>query len=175
VDVDRDRELMALGRAMHEEDSDRPRDPIPTSDEELSAFHAWLTEQGNTIARISDEGKIEIDPLQVKTWMEKRMGPVIQAKGAKPTQVEIDDEFEEALRALMAADQVEAVRRVRDARLAESNEGSARWHVLQSFFELARGDVTFRNLGASVGLSASALQEAFAAEREAIRAALKAA
>jgi len=84
----------------------------------------------------------------------------------------MDEEFDPVLDALAAVDQVKAVRRIRDARLAEAKSQSARWHVLQNFFELLRNELSLVELAKRVSLSASALQEAFAGERAAIARAL---
>ncbi|MFN0009299.1 MAG: hypothetical protein ACKVXR_15455 [Planctomycetota bacterium] len=177
VDVERDAEMLSLGLAMHEEDSSRPKQPRkPATREELAAFHAFLTEQGNTIARISDAGMIEIDPLLVKKWMETRVEPVVQPEGHGLAEVVLPDpDLEEIQEALAVAEQVDVVRQIRDQRLEQAKEGSACWHVLHCFFELAQGDLSLRALSERVGISKSVLHDAFKAEREAIARALKAA
>lgn len=168
IDPELDRFLMGKGRAMHEADSDRPRALVDTSEEELQVFHGWLTADGRTIARITDEGKIEIDPYQVKSGLDASLGRVLQAKGALDEGVPAEADLEEIREAVSAREQVELIESLRIARLGEAKPESARWHVLQNFFEILRQQVTYRELGERVGLSPSALQEAFEAERKAI-------
>jgi hypothetical protein len=175
VNKERDRHLMSIGRTMYEESRRNP-DPdhlVATSDAELIAFHGWLTSRGNTLARITDQGMIEIDPNLVKQWLDTMNGRELPMKGAKEVfETPMDEEFDPVLDALAAVDQVKAVRRIRDARLAEAKSQSARWHVLQNFFELLRNELSLVELAKRVSLSASALQEAFAGERAAIARAL---
>jgi hypothetical protein len=173
VSTEVDRQLMSIGRSMHEADSAEPDEILATNDQELRAYHAFLTAEG-TVARISAEGKIEIDPLIVKTRLDKTLKRVIQPKGGTP-EPEQDKELEEVIAALAVTEQADVVRRIRDARLAEARPGSARWHVLRHFDELVNGDTTFRDLAATVELSPSALHEAFTGETAAIRQLLEAA
>ena len=177
MDVDRDQEMMSLGLAMHEENDDRPKQPRkPATSTEISAYLELLTSKDNTIARVSDTGMLEIDPLQVKRWMETRLGGVLQARGAGLGRYEsADTDIEEIVTALAAAEQVQRIHEIRDSRLRDAEEGTPRWHVLQCFFELAQGELSFRDLSDRVGVPRTTLQDAFATEREAIAQALRAA
>jgi hypothetical protein len=158
---------------MHEADSAEPREILLTTDEELREYHAWLTTEG-TVARISAEGKIEIDPLIVKTRLDRRLDRIVQAKGGTPAP-QPDQDLDDLIAALASVEQADLVRQIRDARLSDARPGSARWHVLRHFDELVNGETTYRDLAAAVELSPSALQEAFADEKAAIRRLLSAA
>jgi hypothetical protein len=168
-----DRQLMSIGRSMHEADSTEPKEIVQTTEAELRAYHAWLTTTG-TVARITADGKIEIDPLLVKTRLDSKLGRVVQAKGGTPAP-EPDQDLEDLIAALASFEQADVVRRIRDARLADAKPGSARWHVLRHFDELVNGETTFRDLATTTELSPSALQEAFTDEKAAIRRLLEAA
>jgi hypothetical protein len=168
-----DQKLMSIGRSMHEADSHEPKAMVETSDQELRDYHAWLTTEG-TVARISAEGMIEIDPLIVKTRLDSRLGRVVQAKGGTPTP-DPDPELEVLVDALARVEQARLVREICAARLRDAQPGSARWHVLRHFDELVNGATTFRDLAREAERSPSALQEAFAEEKAAIRRLLRAA
>lgn len=176
VDPEHDLQLMGLGRAMHDENRKHPKEPVPTSEAECEAIHEWLTSEGEAIVRRNASGMIEIDPGQVKTQMDSKIGKVLRSRATGSTRCEFDEpEPAEILEALAAIEQVERVREVRDDRLEDAEEGSPPWHVLQNFFELATGELSFRDLSERSGIPRTTLQDAFAVERKAIVQALRAA
>jgi hypothetical protein len=197
IDPERDRLLMGIGRAMHEKQRKNIKQPIPTSEEELPAYHDLFTRDGRAIARITDAGKIEIDPKQVKSAADsfdperrrvvrqqdreagdrrrEREQKATRQKHGRSRRVPCSEPVTELI---AKRDAVAAVRKVIRARLAMAKPKTARWHVLKNFAKVAsskKPDKSTRALAVKVGMDESTLREVLHDELRAIRAALKSA
>jgi len=194
VDQERDRSLMALGQAMHEEGRKRPKHHVPTSSEESQSLHELLTSGGEALSRITDSGMIEIDPLQVKKALDKLDPERRQVIRQERREAEnyhrealaqgqmgnrkwwagpIPDPVVSELVSKESSDALDLVLRVRTAR---AKPRTARWHVLKNFARIAprrSRDVSIRLLSEEVRMDESTLREALADELRAIRRALK--
>jgi hypothetical protein len=175
IDRDRDQRLLGLGLAMHDQGTLTPKHSKAATLEHLVAYQEFLTRDGDSIARISPDGKITVDPKRVKTAVDS-----FGREDAPKDQGEVDEAPEPAdpMSALAAVIAVEDVRRVDEARgkrLAEVPEGGASWHVLIHLHELLDGEMSQVELVEVSGLAASTINEAFKAEARAILGLLQAA
>ncbi len=125
TDVDRDRKLMALGRAMHEEDSTKPRATIPTSVEELAAYFGLLCKDG-LLWDIDASGAVVLRPLAVKTALDAKLtrtgpGPdSVEARTVPGTDhVGADDWFDPSMREA-GRDEVDPLSALADLDLART-------------------------------------------------------
>jgi len=176
VDIDSHVKTMALARAMHEEDTLTPREIVPTSLDELDAYFAMLCD-GRGLVRMDGDGKLRLCAKEVKSALDAEFGR--EKKDERSCELEPAQEPTGSPGAVIEEVQVrldvQAIRGALAERRSRAKPGSARAHVLAHFERLVGGDTTFRELGQEVGMSASALEEAYAEETKAIAALIRAA
>ncbi|MCK6445773.1 MAG: hypothetical protein L6Q99_05220 [Planctomycetes bacterium] len=179
IDHEADLALMAMARAMYNEGTTRPSDWDPMTMAELFEWFDAATCDGGTVSEFTSEGKLRVDPLRVKTALDRQYARTdlpsmhAAAHGGIEELLELTSASSE-VDAIARVDEVHALREIIATRLAAVERGSADFHVLNNFESLAEGVVRQRAglsvdaLSVASGVPASSLRLALEQQRQAI-------